>query len=186
MVVSTVVESASVLESLDFESVVFVELDVVVDDDWLVPLPVVLLVFGLVPESALLGSVGELALAALLESSFDGGGVGALLLLAGAALLLLVAALLLAGELLSGGGGPASLLLFALLLFCGGGAGGCAAAESLGVFWLTRLPKRSLAGGVLARVSHEGAAWNAALAAAAASGVALTTGRPPTKELTKQ
>src|ERR1700722_2046720 len=172
MVASTVVESAPVSESLDFESVVFVELDVVVDDDWLVPLPVVLLVFGLVPESALLGSVGELALAALLESSFDGGG-----------LLLLVAALLLAGELLSGGGGPASLLLFALLLFCGGGAGGCAAAESLGVFWLTRLPKRSLAGGVLARVSHEGAAWNAALAA---SGVALTTGRPPTKELTKQ
>jgi hypothetical protein len=55
MVVSTVVESASVLESLDFESVVFVELDVVVDDDWLVPLPVVPLVFGLVPESALLG-----------------------------------------------------------------------------------------------------------------------------------
>ena len=55
MVVSTVVESASVLESLDFESVVFVELDAVVDDDWLVPLPVVPLVFGLVPESALLG-----------------------------------------------------------------------------------------------------------------------------------
>lgn len=184
MVASTVVESAPVSESLDFESVVFVESDVVVDDDWLVLLPVVPLVFGLVPESALLGSVGELALAALLESSFDGGGLG--VLLAGAALLLLAAALLLAGELLAGGGGPASLLLFALLLFCGGGAGGCAAAESFGVFWLTRLPKRSLAGGVLARVSHEGAAWNAALAAAAASGVALTTGRPPTKELTKR
>jgi hypothetical protein len=37
----------------------------------------------------------------------------------------------------------------------------------------------------LARVSHEGAAWNVALAAAAASAVALTTGWPPTKELIK-
>jgi hypothetical protein len=184
MVASTAVVSASVSESLDFESVVFVESGVVVDDDWLVPLLVVPPVFAVVPESVLLGSVGELAFAALPESSFDGGGLGALLL-AGAGLLLARAALLLAAELLSGGGGAASTLLFALL-FCGGGAGGCGGAESLGVFWLTRLPKRSLADGVLARVSHEGAAWNAALAAAAASGVALTTGRPPTKELTKQ
>ena len=146
-------------------------------------LPVAPLVF--VPESALLESfVGGLASAALLELSFDGGGLG-VLLLAGAGLLLARAALLLAAELLSGGGGAASTLLFALL-FCGGGAGGCGGAESFGVFWLTRLPKRSLAGGVLARVSHEGAAWNAALAAVAASGVALTTGRPPTKELTRQ
>ena len=184
MVASTVVESAPVSESLDFESVVFVEAGVVVDDDWLVPLVVVPPVFAVVPESVLLGSVGELVFAALPESSFDGGGLG-VLLLAGAGLLLARAALLLAAELLSGGGGAASTLLFALL-FCGGGAGGCGGAESFGVFWLTRLPKRSLAGGVLARVSHEGAAWNAALAAAAASGVALTTGRPPTKELTEQ
>src|ERR1700727_1804682 len=171
MVASTAVVSASVSESLDFESVVFVESGVVVDDDWLVPLLVVPPVFAVVPESVLLGSVGELAFAALPESSLAGGG-----------LLLARAALLLAAELLSGGGGAASTLLFALL-FCGGGAGGCGGAESLGVFWLTRLPKRSLADGVLARVSHEGAAWNAALAVAAASGVALTTGRPPTKEL---
>src|SRR5580692_10456407 len=101
MVASIVVESAPVPESLDFESVVFVESEVVVDDDWPVPLPVVPLVFAVVPESALLGSVGGLALAALLESSFDGGGLSALLL-AGAALLL--AAALLSG----GGGGPAS------------------------------------------------------------------------------
>src|SRR5580698_8195788 len=183
MVASTAVVSASVSESLDFEPVVFVEAGVVVDDDWLVPLLVVPPAFAVVPESVLLGSVGELAFAALPESSFDGGGLG-VLLLAGAGLLLARAALLLAAELLSGGGGAASTLLFALL-FCGG-AGGCGGAESFGVFWLTRLPKRSLADGVLARVSHEGAAWNAALAAAAASGVALTTGRPPTKELTKQ
>jgi hypothetical protein len=146
---------------------------VVVDDDGLVLLLVAPLVFVL--ESALLGSFVWLAFAALLESSFDGGRLGALLL-AGAALLL-------AAELLSGeGGGPASALLFALL-FCCGGAGGCGAVELFGVFWLTRFPKRSLADGVLARVSHEGAVWNAALAEAAASGVALTTGRPPTKEL---
>src|ERR1700733_12817090 len=153
MVASTAVVSASVSESLDFESVVFVESGVVVGDDWLVPLLVVPPGFAVVPESVLLGSVGELAFAALPESWFDGGG--------------------------------SSTLLFALL-FCGGGAGRCGGAESLGVFWLTRLPKRSLADGVLARVSHEGAAWNAALAAVAASGGALTTGRPPTKELTKQ
>ena len=130
MVASTAVESAPVSEPLDFESVVFVESEVVVDDDWLVPLSVVPLVFAVVPESALLGSLGGLALAALLESLFGGGGLGALL---AGAVLLLAAALLFAAELFSGGGGGPASLLFALL-FCGGGAGGCAAAESFGVF----------------------------------------------------
>src|ERR1700722_14323914 len=107
MVASTAVVSASVSESLDFESVVFVESGVVVDDDWLVPLLVVPPVFAVVPESVLLGSVGELAFAALPESSFDGGGLGALLL-AGAGLLL----------------APPPLFFLAAFFFCGGGGGG--------------------------------------------------------------
>jgi hypothetical protein len=52
-----------------------------------------------------------------------------------------------------------------------------------GVFWLTRSPKKSFAVGWLARVSHDGAAWKAALAAAAESWVALTTGSSPAREL---
>src|ERR1700721_1529420 len=106
MVASTAVVSASVSESLDFESVVFVESGVVVDDDWLGPLLVVPPVFADVPESVLLGSVGALGFASLRKSSFEGVGVGALLL-AGAGLLLARAASLLAAELLSGGGGAA-------------------------------------------------------------------------------
>jgi len=128
----------------------------------------------------LLASDGWLAFAAFAESLLAGGGPGGLLL-AGAALfwaLLLLA--LLAGVFLAGGGGGALSALF-----CGGG-GGSAGVESPDVFWLTKPANRSLAGGVLARVSQAGAAWNAALAAAAVSWVALTTGRPPTEKLALQ
>ena len=96
-----------------------------------------------------------------------------------------LAALLLAlfaGAALSDDGGGA-LASFCCGGDCGGGGG--AAEESLGVFWLTRFPKRSFAG-ALDRVSHDGAAWNEALAAAAASWVALSTGRSPAREFTKQ
>jgi hypothetical protein len=171
-VASTTVESASASVSLDLEAVDGVESDEAVGEGWLV-LPVVPpLAFDVVPGSALLASDGWLELAALLESLFAGGGGGALLLAAAALLLALLFEALLAG-----GGG----WLSALFWDAGGGAGGKAAAELFGVFWLTRPAKRSLAGGVLARVSQAGAAWNAALAAAAESGVALTTGRPPTR-----
>jgi hypothetical protein len=118
---------------------------------------------------------GGAPLAGLLESSLACG-AGALLLALFALLLALFA-----GAASSAGGGAASTP------FCweaGGGGGGGAAVESLGVFWLTRSPKRSFADGVLDRVSHDGAAWNAALAVA--SGVALSTGRSPARELAKQ
>src|ERR1700744_5823336 len=71
-VASTVV-SASVCESLDFESVGLVWSEVVVDDDWSVLLPVAPLAFAAEPGLALLLSDGELALAAPLESLFAGG-----------------------------------------------------------------------------------------------------------------
>lgn len=139
------------------------------------------LVVAVVPESLLLASDGWLAFAAFTESSLPGGGPGGLLL-AGAALFweLLLLALLADARLAGGGGGAVSAL------FCVGGGGGSDALELPDVFWLTKPAKRSLAGGVLPRVSQAGAAWNAALAAAAVSWVALTTGRPPTKELTSQ
>ena len=149
--------------------------------DWLAPLaatPLPLLSLlalagAVVPEPALDGGA---PLAGLLESSLACG-AGELLVLALFALLLA----LFAGAASSAGGGDASTP------FCwegGGGGGGGAAVESLGVFWLTRFPKRSFADGALDRVSHDGAAWNAALAVA--SGVALSTGRSPARELAKQ
>lgn len=136
------------------------------------------LVVAAVAESPLLALDGWLAFAVFAESSLAGGGPGGLPL-AGAALFwaLLLLALLAGARLADGGVGAESAL------FCGGGGGGGGgdAAELPDVFWLTNPAKRSLAGGVLPRVSQAGAAWNAALAAAAVSWVALTTGRPPTK-----
>jgi hypothetical protein len=127
------------------------------------------------PVASELSFDGGPSFAALLEASLAGGGAGALLL----ALLALLLALL-AGAALSAAGGGASGP------FCAGRGGGGAAVESFCVFWLTRSPKRSFAGGVLDRVSQDGAAWNAALAEAAASWVALSTGRSPARELVKQ
>jgi hypothetical protein len=124
------------------------ELDeVVVDCDWLAPLAAALLPLLLAGSLGFEPALDGGALFALLESLFAGGGFDGPLLLAGAALLL---ALLAGGGLLLDGGGAASALL------CDGGGGG-AAWLSFDVFWLTRFPKRSLAGVVAARVSHEGA-----------------------------
>ena len=165
--------------SLDLPSVDCVESVEVVEGDWLLLPAVAPLVLAVVPEPALLASDGWLAFAALPEALFAGGGFGELL--AGAALLLALSLLArLARALFAGGGGGTASALF----WDGGGGGGSADAESCGVLWLTKWPKRSLPGDVLARASHAGEAWNAAFAAAAVSGVALTTGRPPTKKLT--
>ncbi|MGA2054513.1 MAG: hypothetical protein ABSG88_04350 [Bradyrhizobium sp.] len=177
MVASTTVVSVS--SPLDLWSSGFEVLDVVaVVVDWLVPLAVAPLPLALAGAVASeLSFDGGPSFAALLESPLaGGGGVGAALLLALLALLLA----LLAGAALSAAGGGASGP------FCAGGAGGDAAVESFCVFWLTKFPKRSFAGGVLDRVSQDGAAWNAALAAAAASWEALSTGRSPARELAKQ
>ena len=175
MVASTTVASTSA--PLDLWSSGFgVPGVVAVVVDWLVPLataPLSLALAGVVaPEWSL---DGDPLFATLLESSLAGGGVGALLL----ALLALLLALF-AGVAVSVADGGASGP------FCAGGGGGGAAVESFCVFWLTRFPKRSFAGGELERVSHDGAAWNAALAVAAASWVALSTGRSPARELAKQ
>jgi hypothetical protein len=152
--------------------------------DWLAvfaPLPLGLaLAASPVPEPELASDDGAL-LAVPLESLLACAcACGAEALLPALALLLA----LFAGAALSDDGGEA------FASFCrgggGGGGGGGVAEGSLGVFWLTRFPKRSFAGGALDRVSHDGAAWKAALAAAAASGVALSTGRSPARELTKQ
>ena len=152
--------------------------------DWLVPLAVAPLLVA-PPEAD--GSEleleldGDASLAAPSDWLFAGAG-GVLLL----ALVLLLGplALLLAsfagGALSAAGGGEASAL------FCAGGlgGGGGAAFEWAGVLWLTKCPKRSLPGAALARASHAGAVWNAALAAAAWSGGALSTVWPP-EELTR-
>lgn len=106
--------------------------------------------------------------AALAEPSFAGGGFDELLLAGPALLLALLLLARLPDEFFAVGGGGAESALF------WGGDGGGDAAKSRRVFWLTRPAKRSLAGGAPVRVSA-GAAWKAALAAAAESGVALTT-----------
>jgi hypothetical protein len=146
--------------------------------DWPVPLAVTPLLLALAGSVALESSLDDgPLLAASLESLFACAcvcGAGALLPAPLAALLLPLFA---GAALLSDDGGGA------FASFCWGGGGGGAAEESFGVFWLTRLPKRSFAGGVLERVSQDGAAWNAALAEAAASWVALSTGRSPAWEL---
>jgi hypothetical protein len=174
MVASTPVASAS--SSLDLWPSEFEVLDVavVVVVDWLVPLAAAPLLLALAGGGASELSLldGGPSLAALLESLLACG-VGALLL----ALLALLLALF-AGAALSAAGGGVSAP------FCAGGGGGGAAVASFGVFWLTRSPKRSFASGALDRVGRDGAAWNAALAAA--SWVALSTGRPPARELAKQ
>jgi hypothetical protein len=180
MVASTAVASAS--SPLDFWSSGFVLPDVVaVVVDWPVPLAVTPLLLALAGSVALESSLDDgPLLAASLESLFACAcvcGAGALLPAPLAALLLPLFA---GAALLSDDGGGA------FASFCWGGGGGGAAEESFGVFWLTRLPKRSFAGGVLERVSQDGAAWNAALAEAAASWVALSTGRSPAWELGKQ
>lgn len=186
MVASTTVVSASASSSLDLWPPDFEVLGVVVAVvvDWLAALaaaPLPLALAGLPALELELASDDGPLLVAALESSLACAcacGAGALL----SALAVLLSALFAgAASLVDGGEASAS--------FCwggDGGGGGGAAAESLGVFWLTRFPKRSFAGGALDRVSHDGAAWNAALAAAAASGVALSTGRSPAREFTKQ
>lgn len=178
MVASTAVASAASaldLWSPDFESPCVVVAVVV---DWLAPLAVAPLLVPLAgaPEPEPASDDGAL-LAVLLESPLAGAcGAGVLLPALAALLLALFAG---AGSPDDGGEAAAS--------FCwgGGGGGGSAAEELLGVFWLTRFPKRSFAG-ALDRVSHDGAAWNEALAAAAASWVALSTGWSPAREFTKQ
>ena len=118
--------------------------------DWLVPLAAApslpALAEGL--ELELDGGLLLAALSELSESSFAAG--GGVLLLALALLLGLLALLLgplgpllasfAGGALSAAGGGDASTL------FCAGGRGGGADAGWLGVFWLTRSPKRSFAG----------------------------------------
>lgn len=167
MVASTAAASASSpldLWSPDFEVSGVV---VVVVVDWLAAFAPLALAGAPEPE---LASGDDPLLALLVESLF--------VCACGAALLPALAALLLA--LFAGAAGAGG----AFASLCWGGAG--AALGSLGVFRLTRFPKRSFAGGALDRVSPDGAAWNAALAAAAASGVALSTGRSPAREFTKQ
>jgi hypothetical protein len=105
----------------------------------------------------------------LAEPSFAGGGFDELLLAGPALLLALLLLARLPDEFFAVGGGGAESALF-----WGGDGGGDAAEESRRVFWWTRPAKRSLAGGAPVRVDA-GAAWKAALAAAAESGVALTT-----------
>ncbi|WP_424173325.1 hypothetical protein, partial [Bradyrhizobium sp.] len=156
MVASTAVASAASaldLWSPDFESPCVVVAVVV---DWLAPFAVAPLPVPLAeaaePEPA---SDDGVLLAVLLESPLAGACGAGVLLPALAALLLT----LFAGGASLDDGGEASASFC-----CGGGGGGSAAEESLGVFWLTRFPKRSFAG-ALDRVSHDGAAWNEALAA---------------------
>ena len=178
MVGSTAAASLSAALALDlspsdFEVPDFVVVVVPGEEDWLEPLADAPLLLASAEAD---GSELELddgpPLAALLESLFAGG--GGVLLLALALPLGPFAPLLAScagGALLAAGGGGASAL------FCAGGGGGGADADSFGVFWLTRFPKRSLADDELWRVSQEGAACNAALAVA--SWVTLSTGRTP-------
>lgn len=174
MVASTAVASPFLsldLSPSDFDVPDFAVVVPVVD--WLFPLVAVLLPLASAGPD---GSEFEFDDAPLLlAASFAGGGGGGELLLA----LALLLALLAGGALSAAGGGDESLL------FCAGaGGGGGADADSFGVFWWTRSPKRSFAGDELWRVSQEGAAWNAALAVA--SWVTLSTGRTPARELVKQ
>jgi hypothetical protein len=176
-VASTVVAAASVsspcaLSSPDFDvaDVVFV---VAVVFDWPAALAEAPLLPTLAEPPASEPLSDGLLLEALSDASVAGEGPGGLLPLACAALL----PELLAGGLLSGVGAASAL-------FCGGGGGGGdGALESFGVFWLTRFPKRSFADDGAARVSHDGVAWNAALADT--SWVTLGTGQSPTRELDK-
>lgn len=172
-VASTAVVSPSASLSLDLSPSDFdvPDFDVVVPVvDWLFPFVAVLLPLALAEPD---GSEFEFDDAPLLlAASFAGGGGELLLALA------LLLALLAGGALSAAGGGDESLL------FCAGGGAGGADADSLGVFWLTRFPKRSFAGDEFWRVSQEGAAWNAALAVA--SWVTLSTGRTPARELVNQ
>ena len=136
--------------------------DEVVSVDWLVlPLAWPHALALLAPLLAALFD-GSLPPAVLLESALVGGAE---------------ALLLLAGEYWAGGRetGGAAWEAGGAGGAGGGGAGG--RGWSPGVFWWTSDLKMSFAADASGRVSQEGAAWNAALAAT--SGGTLTTGRSP-------